>query len=119
MELNQEIAVAMLEGAGHRVDVAADGAEAVRMAGEKHYDLILMDIQMPVMDGITATQKIRAMTGDNGAIPIVAMTANVLPEEVARFRAAGMNGHIGKPINLGDLVAEVDRWTTESTKAVA
>ena len=119
MELNQEIAVAMLEGAGHRVDVAGDGAEAVRMVANKRYDLVLMDIQMPVMDGIAATEKIRAMASDNGAIPIIAMTANVLPEEVARFRAAGMNGHIGKPVDLGDLVAEVDRWTIESTKAAA
>ncbi len=113
------IALAMLERAGHRVDVATDGAEAVKMVAAKRYDLVLMDIQMPNMDGITATERIRAMTNDKGSVPIVAMTANVLPEEVERFYAAGMQGHIRKPVDLADLLAEVERSTAEGPRAVA
>lgn len=110
VELNREIAVAMLEGAGHRVEVAMNGTEAVKKVASKGYDLVLMDIQMPVMDGVAATERIRALEDDNRAVPIVAMTANVLPEEVARFYAAGMNGHIRKPVDLDELIAGVDRW---------
>jgi CheY-like chemotaxis protein len=73
-----------------------------------------MDVQMPVMDGITATERIRAMPGPLGSIPIVAMTANVLPDQIARFKAAGMNDHVGKPFQVGELLAAVARWTTRS-----
>jgi PAS domain S-box-containing protein len=119
IELNQEIAVAMLEGAGHYVEVADNGAEAVRMIRDKSYDLILMDIQMPVMDGVTATKTIRAMKGDAGRVPIIAMTANVLPDEVRRFFAAGMNGHIRKPVDRNDLIVAVDRFAAPPKQAVA
>jgi PAS domain S-box-containing protein len=119
IDLNREIAIAMLEKAGHAVDVACDGAEAVKKATHTHYDLILMDIQMPTMDGITATRLIRSLRGENGAVPIVAMTANVLPDDVDRFHQAGMNGHIRKPVEHEELIAQVDHWTSGGKQAVA
>ena len=118
IELNQEVAVAMLERAGHHVDVAANGVEAIESVKAKRYDVILMDIQMPRMDGVTATKKIRAMANNIGAVPILAMTANVLPDEVERFIAAGMNGHICKPVDRAELIAEVDRVTALTVAAV-
>ena len=98
LEINQEIAIAILEGWGHSVDLARDGAEAVEMARLTHYDLILMDIQMPRLDGIAATRAIRALGARGATVPIVAMTANVISEQVAEFAAAGIDQHVGKPI---------------------
>jgi signal transduction histidine kinase/CheY-like chemotaxis protein len=107
LPMNQELALAMLSRAGHTAEVANDGEEAlhaVQAAGEtRPYDLILMDIQMPRMDGITATRAIRALPGTAGKTPILAMTANVLPEQVREFLAAGMNGHVGKPVKEAEL----------------
>lgn len=106
-ELNQEIAATVLEEAGCTVDVASDGAEAVekvRSCADDLYDLVLMDIQMPVLDGIEATKIIRAMEDPRLArLPIVAMTANAFEEDRQRVLAAGMNGHLGKPIDVGKL----------------
>ena len=81
--------------------------------GCRSYDAILMDLQMPVMDGLTATRRIRALRDTAAArTPIIAMTANVLPEHVARCHEAGMDDHIGKPINLALLLATLERWTS-------
>ena len=108
-ELNQEIAVTILEEAGCTVDVASDGAQAVEKvlhSEDNPYDLILMDIQMPVMDGIEAAKAIRSM--DNlrlAGLPIVAMTANAFEEDRQRVLSAGMNGHLGKPIDIGNLLS--------------
>lgn len=106
-ELNQEIAVTILEEAGCLMDVASDGAQAVEKVSHSlpdPYDLILMDIQMPVMDGIEATRAIRALSDPRLAnIPIVAMTANAFEEDRQRVLSAGMNGHLGKPINVDKL----------------
>ena len=108
-ELNQEIAVTILEEAGCIVDVASDGAEAVekvQRSADNPYDLVLMDIQMPVMDGIEATKAIRAMAEPKLArLPIVAMTANAFEEDRQRVLSAGMNGHLGKPIDVDKLFA--------------
>jgi len=108
-ELNQEIAVAILEEAGCIVEVASDGAEAVekvRRSADNPYDLVLMDIQMPVMDGIEATKAIRALDDPRLAgLPIVAMTANAFEEDRQNVLAAGMNGHLGKPIEVDKLFA--------------
>ena len=111
VELNQLLAVALLEGAGHSVAVVNNGAEAVERVQSERFDLVLMDVQMPVMDGVEATQKIRALGGPYAALPIVALTANVLPDEIARFRAAGMNDHVGKPIAVDALDQAIARWT--------
>ncbi len=107
LPMNQELACAILEQAGHRVDIANDGGEAVVAVKAKDYDLVLMDIQMPKVDGLAATRRIRALKGSRGRIPIIAMTANVLPEQVAEFRRAGMDGHVAKPINQPALHAAI------------
>jgi PAS domain S-box-containing protein len=119
VEINREIAEAMLQGAGHAVDVALNGAEAVEAVRSRPYDLILMDVQMPVMDGLTATRTIRRLEGAAREIPIVAMTANVYAEQVAGCLRAGMNGHIGKPFNRAELLATIARWTGRATAGAA
>lgn len=109
LPINQELACAILSRAGHRTDVAANGAEAVQMVQNKRYDLVLMDIQMPKMDGVSATKAIRALDGPVAKIPIVAMTANVLPNQVKEFTRAGMDGFIAKPIKQAQLHEEIAR----------
>jgi CheY-like chemotaxis protein len=107
LPMNQELARAMIGRMGHRVDVADDGLEALKAVTTRHYDLILMDIQMPRMDGITATRQIRALGRPTSEVPIVAMTANVMPEQVREFLAAGMNGHVAKPVRHAELLAAI------------
>jgi len=109
LPINQELACAILARAGHSVDVASNGLEAVRMVQATKYDLILMDIQMPKMDGIAATLAIRKLEGDVRDIPIIAMTANVLPEQLKEFKRVGMNGHIAKPVKQPRLHGEIQR----------
>ena len=112
--LNRELAVAVLTSAGHAVDAVASGPEAIAAVAARDYDLVLMDVQMPGMDGMTATRAIRAT--DRGAeLPIVAMTASVRPEQVLAFRQAGMTDHIGKPFKRAGLLAGVERWTARGT----
>jgi len=108
-DLNQEIVVTILEEAGCVVDVAADGAEAVekvRRSADFPYDLVLMDIQMPVMDGLEATRVIRTLDDPKLArLPIVAMTADAFEEDRQRVLSAGMDGHLGKPVDTDKLFA--------------
>ena len=103
VDINREILAALLEDSGINIDFAMDGQDAVDMfeAGQGKYNLILMDIHMPLMDGYEATRRIRAAgLQDSQSIPIIAMTANVFREDVERCVAAGMNGHLGKPIDI-------------------
>ncbi|WP_372706276.1 PAS domain-containing protein [Brevundimonas sp.] len=102
---NRELGAAIMGALGIALDTVADGSEAVEAAREGGYDLILMDVHMPVMDGLDATRAIRGMGGAAGDVPIVALTANVQPGHIARCREAGMDGHVGKPIQVSVLVA--------------
>jgi hemerythrin-like metal-binding protein/PAS domain S-box-containing protein len=106
--INQEIARMLLEDVGLMVDVANDGVEAVAAAADKFYDLVLMDMQMPRMDGLGATQKIRQLAG-YGLTPIIAMTANAFVDDRQRCMAAGMSDFIAKPVNPDVLFATLLR----------
>ncbi|WP_158567951.1 response regulator [Duganella sp. BJB476] len=108
-EVNQQVASEMLAGAGLQVDIANHGAECLTMLDQGRYDLVLMDMQMPVMNGLQATETIRA-GGRHPDLPIVAMTANVLAEDRERCQQAGMNDFISKPIEPEALWAMLLRW---------
>ncbi|WP_286965165.1 response regulator [Methylobacterium sp.] len=109
----------MLEAMGYRVDLACDGREAVFMVQAQTYDLVLMDVEMPVMDGRTAIRQIRALAGPARTVPIIAMTAHVLPDQVAGLLAVGANDHIGKPFNRESLRALVERNLAASRRKAA
>ena len=113
VEVNQDLAKAVLQRMGHTVDIASDGEEAVEKVRDNVYDLVLMDVQMPVMDGVTATRTIRASGHRNAKIPIVAMTANVLPQQIAQLREAGMDDHVGKPFKAAGLQEVIARWARQ------
>ena len=114
-ETNQVIGRAVLEREGYEVDLAQTGLEAFGAVLAKSYDLVLMDVQMPEMDGLTATRAIRALAHPARSLPIVAMTANVMPQQVAQFREAGMDDHIGKPFEREQLFAVIERWIGRRT----
>ena len=115
-ELNREIAVALLEEQGAEITAVVNGreaAEAVKNAPPGAFDAVLMDVMMPEMNGLDATRAIREWQGkpkENG-IPIIAMTANVFADDVKACLDAGMNSHVGKPLNMKLLVAEILRLT--------
>ncbi len=115
-ELNREIAETILREAGAKVDTAEDGSVAVkkmRMAEYGRYDLILMDIQMPVMNGYDAAKAIRAAGGAGADIPIIALTANAFDEDKKQAIAAGMNDHIAKPIDLANAMRTINKVIKE------
>ena len=107
--INRLIAQSLLEQAGLLVECAENGLEATKMAQLKDYDLIIMDIQMPVMDGFEATKIIRGYPQYRDT-PIVAMTANALSEDQDRSLAAGMNSHLTKPMQYEEVIAELERY---------
>jgi len=108
---NQMVAKNILESAGLRVEIAGNGVEAVEAVGNKTFDMVLMDISMPAMDGIEATQKIRALPAPKNAIPIVALTAHALPDDRERFMQAGMDDYLLKPIDRLKTIECIARWT--------
>jgi signal transduction histidine kinase/DNA-binding response OmpR family regulator len=119
VEINREIVLALLEPTLLEVDCAENGAEAVRMFGAApdRYDMIFMDVQMPEMDGYEATRQIRAMDVPAAKrIPIIAMTANVFREDVERCLAAGMDGHVGKPLDFDDVLAKLHTYLPHAEK---
>ncbi len=113
-ELNREIAEEIIGETGVSIESAVNGLEAVRMYQdheENYYDLIFMDIQMPVMDGHTAAQRIRQSgKGDASSIPIIAMSANAFADDVVQSKQSGMNEHITKPLDINELMQCIDRW---------
>ena len=112
--LNQEIARFMLENAGMKVTTAENGKEAVEIFQDSNaydFDLILMDVMMPVMDGLTATRTIRALPrADAQTIPIFAMTANAFTDDIEESHKAGMNEHLSKPLDAEKLLATIQRY---------
>jgi CheY-like chemotaxis protein len=119
-EMNQQVATELLQSAGAAVTIANDGGEAVKLLKEgpqpPPFDVVLMDLQMPVMDGYTATRLLRADTRFKD-LPIIAMTAHALVEERQRCLEAGMNDHVTKPIEPEALFAVLKRWTKTQEKA--
>ena len=114
--VNQELACAILRAKGHKVDVVGDGAEAIMAATDKTYDLVLMDVQMPHVDGLTATRAIRNLPVACRFVPIVAMTAAVLADQVAAARAAGMDDVLAKPLSLAALDALLERAERDAVR---
>ncbi|MCL1916408.1 MAG: ATP-binding protein [Desulfovibrionaceae bacterium] len=118
VEINREIVLALLEPTGLAIDCAENGAEAVRLfsASPEIYDMIFMDLQMPEMDGYEATRHIRALSHPAAAaVPIVAMTANVFHEDVLHCLEAGMNDHVGKPLDFAVVLEKLGKYLPESS----
>ncbi|MDQ5980931.1 MAG: hypothetical protein QG602_3909, partial [Verrucomicrobiota bacterium] len=116
-EINQLVARGMLDAMGYTTDIAGNGAEALRVLAERDYDLVLMDVQMPVMDGREATRQIRqpGSAVRNRAIPVIAMTSYAMTEELDRCLEAGMNAHLTKPITRDGLHAMLQRFAPAAT----
>ena len=120
VDVNRELVRVMLGPFDIDLETAENGVEAIEAVLRSAYDLVLMDVQMPVMDGMTAAQRIRELEApDQLRLPIIAMTANVLPEQVQRCLEAGMDGHVGKPINPTELLETIAAWTGGTEDAVA
>ena len=111
--VNQELVRLMLAPLGCQVTVVGDGQQALELASRSAFDMILMDMQMPVMDGLEATRRIRRLPGARGCTPVVALSANVLPEHIDKCRAAGMNDHVAKPFVTEDLQSMVLKWADQ------
>ena len=114
-ELNQEVALGLLSDEGFNVDIANDGKEAIYMINNKYYDIVLMDMQMPVMDGVSATIEIRK-DPQFIHLPIVAMTANAMPQDKENCKNAGMNDYISKPIDPEELFRALLKWIRPTLK---
>ena len=110
-DVNRLVLSQMLEHLGHQVVEVVNGRDAIDVASREVFDVILMDVQMPVANGVDATLAIRSLPGQAGKIPIIAVTANVLPEQQARYRSAGMNDALPKPITLRQLEEMLARWS--------
>jgi len=117
IDINREIIVALLEPTGIQIDCAEDGGIAYRMFQEDPtYDMIFMDIHMPEVDGYTSTKMIRALPDPRArTVPIIAMTANVFREDIEKCLDAGMNAHVGKPIDIEDVMTQLRRYLLQQS----
>jgi CheY-like chemotaxis protein len=119
LAINLEIVGEMLAAAGHHVSSVGSGPAAISAYRAERHDLILMDVQMPDMDGLEATRRIRNLDARGRAVPVIALTANVFSQQIASYREAGMNDHLGKPFHRDGLLAMVDRWTGDGMAELA
>ena len=119
LAMNREMECAMLRKAGHLVDAVETGEQAVRAAQKTRYDLILMDVRMPDMDGLQATRLIRELIDRDHEIPIIALTAHAFAAEIDACRTAGMDDHIAKPVDQAVLLPLIDRWLATSRSGEA
>jgi CheY-like chemotaxis protein/HPt (histidine-containing phosphotransfer) domain-containing protein len=110
--INQRVATRLLEKMGHEVVIAGDGKEVIRNWEKEPFDLILMDVQMPEMDGYEATTKIRALPGENSKTPIVAMTAHAMASDRDKCLAVGMNDYLSKPLNVEEVLKVVHKYVS-------
>ena len=117
--VNQEVALGLLRRRGHRVDVVGTGRAAVEAVRDRHYDVVLMDVHMPEMDGIEAARVIRQLPGESGRVPIIALSASAMKDETERCMAAGMIGHLPKPIDPVALAATLSRFAAEGAAPTA
>ena len=115
--INQELMVTLLKKAGHDVALVTDGEAALAAVQRRPFDLVLMDVQLPRMDGFVATRAIRALDSSASAVPVIALTARALARDVEDCLAAGMNDHLSKPIDAALLLQTVDRWTRQPAPA--
>ena len=113
-DVNQKVIAAMLGKSNHRVDIVSNGIEAVSAVIRGSYDLVLMDVQMPEMDGVTATKRIRELDGELSKIPIIALTANAMKGDEQKYREAGMDDYVSKPIESDKLDAAMQRQCGEN-----
>ena len=116
---NRQVLKIITSKLGYDIDLAEDGAKALAAAKVKPYALILMDLHMPVMDGYEATQAIRALPGDHGDMPIIAVTADVRPGVHERVLNSGMDDYIAKPINVSLLANAIHKWLGEKHAPIA
>ena len=115
--MNRDIAASFLRAAGHKVECAASGSEAVSAVQASVFDIVLMDVRMPGVDGLQATKLIRALDGPSGRVPIVAMTAQVFGEQIEGCLKAGMDGHLAKPFTQASLLeALASTWAAVSSR---
>ena len=117
--INQRLMLAILNGCGYRTDVVADGQEALKTLRDIPYDLVIMDVQMPVMDGVEATRQIRQLKGQPAKIPIIGVTAHALKGDREMFLQAGMDDYVSKPINKAELVEKIGFWSNGRQAAEA
>ena len=106
---NQRVIAALLSSFGHSFTIVPDGEQAVAAASSGDFDAILMDVQMPVMDGPTATRRIRELGGRAGLLPIIALTANAMPGQRDEYLAAGMTDYLAKPIDIRALYGALSK----------
>ena len=112
--LNQKLIMAMISPLNCRFDIVENGLEAVAAVARSNYDVVLMDIDMPEMDGLTATQKIRSLPGLVAGVPIIAVTAATVEGDREKYMEVGMNDHVPKPIVSRDLLRAITRWANLS-----
>jgi CheY-like chemotaxis protein len=117
--VNRQLMRTLVEVAGHTVDVAADGEQGIVAAAAVHYDLVLMDIQLPGIDGIEATRQIRALGGHYRTVPVIAVTAHVVSSHREWLLDSGLDGYMQKPVFPRDLHRELARWAERIQAAAA